>query len=258
VLGGEIFQWNPKAYERFRDFRLRPVLDLIAQVPSLPEGEIIDLGCGAGAARDALAERWRDRDIIGVDASQAMLDRTQGYARSHLADIATWSPQTPPALIFSNAALHWLGDHARLFPRLAGYLAPQGVLAVQMPNQFLAPSHEMLRQVAAQLFPDLFDFSAYAPPVAPLAAYLEMLEPLGAVTAWETTYLQVLPADLLMHPVRTFTASTAMLPFAKALTQNQFATLGAGYDAALARAYPLRQDGTALMPFSRIFLILQV
>jgi trans-aconitate methyltransferase len=42
--------WNPGAYDAFRDFRLRPALDLLARVPgSLPNGDVIDLGCGSGA-----------------------------------------------------------------------------------------------------------------------------------------------------------------------------------------------------------------
>ena len=35
----------------------------------------------------------------------------------------------PPDLIFANAALHFLPDHDRLFPRLASYLAAGGCLA---------------------------------------------------------------------------------------------------------------------------------
>ncbi|MEE2968859.1 MAG: methyltransferase domain-containing protein [Pseudomonadota bacterium] len=45
-------------------------------------------------------------------------------------DLNHWEPGTPPDLIFTNAALHWLDDHDRLFPRLLHMLAPGGVLAV--------------------------------------------------------------------------------------------------------------------------------
>jgi len=44
-------------------------------------------------------------------------------------------------LIYSNAALHWLPDHGRLFPSLLEKVEPGGILAVQMPAQFRTPSH---------------------------------------------------------------------------------------------------------------------
>jgi trans-aconitate 2-methyltransferase len=62
------------------------------------------------------------------------------------ADIARWQPFAPFDLIFSNAALHWLPDHERLLPALAGCLAPGGVLAVQMPRNFDAPSHTAIAE----------------------------------------------------------------------------------------------------------------
>ena len=49
-------------------------------------------------------------------------------------------------LIYSNAALHWLSDHAQLFPSLLAHLAPGGVLAVQMPRMFSEPSHQLVAE----------------------------------------------------------------------------------------------------------------
>lgn len=249
--------WNPGAYARFRGLRLRPALDLLAQVGDLPPGDIIDLGCGDGAAAAALAGRFPDRRLVGVDASPAMLERASGYDAKVEADIAGWRPETPPALIFSNAVLHWLPDHAALMPRLAGHLAPGGVLAVQMPRQFLAPSHRFLRDIAAAQFPDRFDFGHYQPPVAPAVQYHEMLSPLGQVAAWETDYVQRLDPCEAGHPVRAFTGSTAMRPFVEKLTAEETAQFIAAYDAALGSAYPLLADGSVLFPFRRAFFVLE-
>jgi trans-aconitate 2-methyltransferase len=50
--------WSPGAYDAFRDFRLRPALDLLTRVPpDLPEGDVVDLGCGSGAVGPALRAR---------------------------------------------------------------------------------------------------------------------------------------------------------------------------------------------------------
>lgn len=250
--------WNPGAYAKFRGLRLRPALDLMAQVGDLPPGDVVDLGCGDGAAAGALATRFAGRRLVGVDASPAMLEQAVGYDALVEADIAAWQPDSPPALIFSNAALQWLGDHAGLMPRLAGLLAPGGVLAVQMPRQFDAPSHRFLRDIAQAMFPDRFDFRAWASPVQPAAGYWQMLAPLGRVTAWESEYVQHLAAAPEGHPVRAFTGSTAMRPFVEKMTAAEAAAFAAAYDQALTAAYPLRTDGSALMPFRRCFFVLEM
>jgi trans-aconitate 2-methyltransferase len=249
--------WNPESYARFRGLRLRPAVDLLAQVPDLPGGPVIDLGCGDGAVGPLLAARYGD--VTGVDASPAMLAKAGGtgaYGALIEADIATWQAQTPPALIFSNAALHWLDDHAGLLPRLAGMLMPGGVLAVQMPAQFHAPSHALIRQVAADLFPDRFD-TAFEVPVHAPETYHALLSPLGDLAVWETEYLQVLDPVAQGHPVRAFTQSTAMRPFLTGLHADEAAVFLATYDAALFHAYPPLPDGVVLFPFRRLFIILK-
>lgn len=249
--------WNPEAYARFRGLRLRPALDLLAQVGVLPKGDVVDLGCGDGAAGAALKARF-GRALVGVDASPAMLAKAAGYDRLTEADIAEWQPDTPPALIFSNAALHWLGDHGTLLPRLAGRLAPGGTLAVQMPRQFMAPSHRFLRDIAASLFPDRFDYLHYTAPVATAAEYHAILSPLGQVDAWETDYVQRLGTTTGLHPVQAFTGSTAMRPILEKLTPTEEAAFRTAYDQALGAAYPLQPDGGVLYPFRRIFFTLKV
>ncbi|MFE3837351.1 methyltransferase domain-containing protein [Pseudogemmobacter sonorensis] len=247
--------WNPDLYAAYRDLRLRPALDLLSHVPLLPAGEIVDLGCGAGAVAGALLTRFPGQDLVGVDASAAMLSKALGYGRTELADIARWQPAAPPVLIFSNAALHWLSDHAVLIPRLAGFLAPRGVLAVQMPDNFDAPSHALLRGLAPRLFPERFAAEEFLRPVAPMRAYRDMLAPLGAVRVWQTEYLQELGPVDSGHPVRHFTRSTAMLPYLARLSEAEGEALIRAYDAALAEAYPLLPDGGALFPFRRLFFV---
>lgn len=257
--------WDPARYAAFRDLRLRPALDLLAQVGELPGGDVIDLGCGDGAVGPALAARFKpDHHLIGVDASASMLEKAAArmtqwenplYSALTQADIAQWVPDAPPALIFSNAALNWLPDHERLIPRLVTTLAPGGVLAVQMPRQGEAPSHRLLREVSAGLFP-----ARALPPQSPVLQagdYAELLLPLGEVRAWTTDYIQMLDPVPEGHPVRAFTESTAMRPFVAAMSADEARAYVAAYDAALADAYPALPDGRVLFPFTRIFFVLE-
>jgi trans-aconitate 2-methyltransferase len=251
--------WNPETYARFRGLRLRPAVDLLAQVESVPDGKVVDLGCGDGAVGPLLAARFGS--VIGVDASAAMLAKareTGAYAACVQADIDVWQLTEPPSLIFSNAALHWLPDHGALMPRLARMLKPGGTLAVQMPAQFYAPSHALLRQIAERMFPNRFDFAAYGAPVETLETYHALLSPLGDFAGWETTYLQTQPAVTQGHPVRAFTESTAIRPFVERLNVDECLRFVAAYDTALHDHYPLLTDGSALFPFRRLFFRLKV
>lgn len=250
--------WNPETYARFRGLRLRPLMDLLAQVEDLPPGEVVDLGCGDGAALAPLRQRLPGHRLTGVDTSPAMLAKAGAYDRLIEADAASWAPEAPLAMVFSNAALHWLDDHETLMPRLAGLLAPGGVLAVQMPRQYFAPSHRFLRDIAVALYPDRFDFARYEAPVQPAQAYWRMLAPLGRVQAWETDYLQRLDPVAEMHPVRAFTQSTAMRPFVEKMSPAEARAFASAYDLALTSAYPLLPDGSCLMPFRRSFFVLKV
>ncbi len=250
--------WDPARYGAFRDLRLRPALDLLAQVPDLPPGDVVDLGCGDGAVGPALVSRYPTRCLVAVDSSQAMLANAslrRCYEHTTLADIAEWQPERPPALIFSNAALNWLPDHATLMPRLAGMLAPGGVLAVQMPRQGEAPSHRLLREVAGRLFPGRDPVTRT--PVLLAGDYVHLLRDFGTVTAWTTDYIQILDPVSQGHPVRAFTESTAMRPYVAGLTEAERRAYLEAYDTALATAYPPLPDGRVLFPFTRVFFVLE-
>lgn len=248
--------WDPARYGAFRDLRLRPALDLLAQVGEMPAGEVVDLGCGDGAVAKALRARFPGRGLVGVDNSAAMLAKAAGkYDRLVEADIANWTPDERPGLIFSNAALNWVADHEALMPRLAGMLAPGGVLAVQMPRQGDGPSHRYLREVAETLFPDRIKVTPS--PVLAAGDYARMLLPLGEARAWTTDYIQLLDPVTEGHPVRAFTESTAMRPYVQSLTPEERQAFTAAYDEALSFAYRPLPDGRVLFPFTRVFFVLE-
>ncbi|SIS81576.1 trans-aconitate 2-methyltransferase [Roseivivax lentus] len=250
--------WDPGTYHRFRGLRLRPALDLLRAIGPLPEGNVIDLGCGTGAVGPALGQLRRR--LVGVDASPAMLDhaeRSGSYTTVEQMDLAEWRAETPPAMIFANAALHWLKDHATLMPRLAKMLTQGGVLAVQCPNQNRAPSHRLWLQIADELFPGRVD-RANLPAVLLPAEYHRLLAPLGAVTLWETEYYQELAPDAEGHPVRRFTEGTFARPILSALSADERARLIREYEQVIGKAYPEGPGGTVLFPFRRLFFTLKV
>ncbi|MCD1625939.1 methyltransferase domain-containing protein [Seohaeicola saemankumensis] len=251
--------WNPGTYHRFRGLRLRPALDLLRALPPLPDGPVVDLGCGSGSAAAVLA--GFGRPVTGVDASPAMLAEARAlgiYQTLHQMDISDWHPDGPaPALIFCNAVLHWLPDHERLIPRLAGHLAQGGTLAVQVPHQNNAPSHRLWLSLAEEMFPGCVD-TAHGPDVLRPAEYHRLLSPLGELCLWETEYYQQLDPCEDGHPVRRFTETTYARPVLAALEAGQQAQLIAAYEAVMDKIYPASADGSVLFPFRRMFFTLTV
>lgn len=256
MSGTGLGAWNAAAYALFADLRLRPALDLLARVAALPAGDIVDLGCGAGAAAPALRARFPDRLLTGVDGAPEMLAKAAGlFDRTERADIASWAPDAPPALIFSNAALHWLADHDRLVPRLFAALAPGGALAAQMPGQLRRPSHQTMIRAAAAVRPDLFSGWTPFPGPLPLADYAALL-PGAAIDLWSSEYMQRLGrAEDGGHPVRAFTSSTGGRPILSRLNPAETARFNALWDEALAAAYPVEPDGGCWFPFRRVFFV---
>lgn len=252
--------WNPGAYARFHDLRLRPGLDLLNAVSQMGAGDVVDLGCGNGAMAKALSARAAGRDLIGVDASPAMLKKArqaQGYTALQQADIADWHPRRAPGLIFSNAVLHWVGNHEKLLPKLASMLGKGGTLAVQMPHQNKAPSHRVWLSLAEEIHPGRVDKMG-TPGVMSPVKYDELLAPLGRFRLWETEYYQRLMAEPGSHPVRRFTESTYARPILQALEPDAKADLIARYEEVMHTAYPVRADGSVLFPFRRMFFTLTI
>ncbi|WP_029009135.1 methyltransferase domain-containing protein [Azospirillum halopraeferens] len=252
--------WDPDRYGRFEALRRRPAHDLVAALPPLAPGRIADLGCGTGALARSLAERWPGAHVTGIDGSPEMLARARAVPSPVAwveADLRAWRPDAPFDLVISNAALHWLDDHDRLFPALVAALAPDGVLAVQMPRNFAAPSHALLYETARDgPWADRLAPVLRTTPVDPPAVYYDRLAPLvRRLDIWETEYLQPLEGE---RPVLDWTRGTALLPFLDALpddaTRDAFL---AAYQARLATAYPRRPDGVTLFPFRRLFIVAQ-
>lgn len=250
--------WSPDQYLRFAGERTRPCRDLAAAVAHAAPGRVIDLGCGPGNSTEVLAARWPGAAITGLDSSEAMLEEARRGAPERtfaLGDIGAWSAEAPYDVVFSNAALQWVPDHDRVFPRLMAQVAPGGALAAQVPSNIGAPAHEAMRAVAGRpAFKGYFQGGVRTWHVHEAGWYYDLLSPLASrLDIWETEYLHVLDgADAVVSWYR----GTGLRPYLDALPEE--AARGRFLDAyreAVAEAYPARADGRVLLPFRRLFVV---
>lgn len=250
--------WDPGQYLRFAGQRLRPALDLLAQVPLQAPDRVVDLGCGPGNVTTILKQRFPQADVLGVDGSEAMLAKARGAAadcRFVQGDFSTWVPDgRAPELIYSNAALHWVGDHPTLFPRLMSLLPPGGVLAVQMPAMHDAPLRRLQIEVSKTgPWAERLRDAGFARDILSPGEYYDLLRPLAdSLDIWETTYLHVLSGE---DAVVQWASGSSLRPFLDRLPPDQQAGFRAAYAEALRPHYPRRADGATLLPFRRLFVL---
>lgn len=252
--------WDPQTYLTYADERTRPARDLLAAVDVADPRRVVDLGCGTGTSTRLLAARWPEAEILGTDSSAEMIAaaREEGDGlRYEVLDAAAWHPDEPLDVVFSNAMLQWLPGHLDLLPRWLAALAPQGRLAFQVPANFDAPHHVLLREFcAAPAWRDrLGGISERHERIHTPREYADALAAAGArPDVWETTYLHRLEGT---DPVLTWTSGTALRPVLKALEGDSEArgAFLAEYGAAVRAAYPPGPDGVTSFPFRRIFAV---
>lgn len=251
--------WNAAQYLRFSEERTRPAADLLARVPLDGATHVVDLGCGPGNSTALLAERFPKADIVGIDSAPDMLAqarRSLPHLRFVAADLRDVHPESPPDLIFANAVLQWLPDHAGLLPRLVRQLRPGGCLAVQMPDNLDEPSHRLMREVAASgpWAGAIGDPAAARTPILGVGAYHDLLRGADCCTVdlWRTTYWHPL-ADAAA--IVAWLQATGLRPFLGPLSPEHRAGFLAVYEEALEAAYPKQGDGRVLLAFPRLFLV---
>lgn len=249
--------WSATQYSKFIEDRTRAARDLLSAVPLEAPGHVVDLGCGPGNSTALLCTRYPDAKVMGLDSDPDMIATAQKNlpnCRFTQANIEDWRPDVPPDLLFANASLQWVGDHHALFPHLMGLIAPQGALAVQMPDNLAEPSHLAMAQIAAD--PRWADRLAKAaarrkPLIAPQDLYA-LLRPMAAkVDVWRTIYHFELQG---IEGIVEWFKGSALRPLLGPLNAAEQADFLDQYRALLAQSYPLVQ-GRVLLAFPRYFFV---
>ena len=248
-------RWDPQQYGKFAAERGRPFLDLLARVEAEAPRRVVDLGCGTGQLTALLAQRWPDAQVEGIDSSPDMIAAAPAADRLsfRVGDVADWDPAGTDVII-SNATLQWVPTHRELISQWAAALPAGGWLAFQVPGNFDAFSHVLMRSLAEsrRWAPSLLGILRHEDAVGTPESYALLMLAAGLrVDTWTTTYVHQLDGpDAVLEWVR----GTGLRPIMQALPPESYALFESEYAEQLRQAYPATPHGT-LFAFRRVFAV---
>jgi trans-aconitate 2-methyltransferase len=159
--------WDARTYDRSSEPQQVWASEVLARLEGIArDATALDVGCGTGRVTEMLLALVPRGRVLAVDASADMV----ALARRRLGDRAeVWCQDVldldldqPVDAIVSTATLHWVGDHDRLWARLARALRPGGVLEIQCGGEGnIDDVREVIEAVARDAAPELVGFSPW-------------------------------------------------------------------------------------------------
>ncbi len=244
--------WDPELYHKFQAERFAPFEDLLNLVVAGEGLRVIDLGCGTGELTCMLADRLPGSDVLGIDSSPEMLEQAKAKERPGLRfelraieDIAgEWD------LVFSNAAIQWVGNHNQLIPKLFSAVSPGGQLAVQLPSNHNHESQILIHEIVKEApFETALRGWSRKSPVLSINVYAELLYKCGgmSINVFEKVFPHVLRDT---DAVADWLSGTMLRPYFERLSERLREQFMDSYRKRLREIYP---SDPVFYPFRRIF-----
>jgi trans-aconitate methyltransferase len=141
--------WDPQTYQDKHSFVWQFGAALLELLEPRAGERILDVGCGTGQLTAEIARSGAE--VIGLDKSPEMLadaHRNFPELRFEQGDASDFRFAEKFDAVFSNAALHWVRDHAGAAKSMAGALKPGGRLVAELGGKgCIASVIEALRDV---------------------------------------------------------------------------------------------------------------
>ncbi|NLW50915.1 MAG: methyltransferase domain-containing protein [Candidatus Brocadiaceae bacterium] len=165
---------------------------LIAELALQGDECVLDLGSGDGTLTARIADLVPRGQVVGIDASQGMIDAALPKARPNLQflrmDINEIDFQSRFDVVVSNATLHWVKDHRRLLANVRRALRPAGHVRFNFAGEgncshFFRVVREAMATERFALHFARFEWPWYMPPLEEYAALVAESGP-GEARVW--------------------------------------------------------------------------
>ena len=136
----ERYTWNPADYAEHSHAQYLWAGEVIAKLDLKGTESVLDIGCGDGKVTALLASHLPSGEVIGIDSSAGMVNcARESFPGSEYPNISFLCMDALDIrfserfdLVFSNATLHWVQDHATMLQGVNRCLKNRGRIFFQM------------------------------------------------------------------------------------------------------------------------------
>jgi trans-aconitate 2-methyltransferase len=159
--------WDAGTYDRSSEPQQAWAADVLKRLePLARDATVLDVGCGTGRVTEALVALVPEGRVLALDASEDMVALAQrrlgDRAEVWCQDVLELDLDAAVDVVVSTAALHWVTDHDRLWPRLARALRPGGRLEIQCGGEGnVLAVREAIEVAARETAPELVGWSPW-------------------------------------------------------------------------------------------------
>jgi trans-aconitate 2-methyltransferase len=159
--------WDAHTYDVSSQPQQAWAADVLGRLRGIElDATVLDVGCGTGRVTEQLLELVPRGRVLAFDASPDMVElaraRLGDRAEVWCQDVLSLSLPEPVDVVVSNAVLHWVTDHGRMWRALAAVLRPRGRLEIQCGGAGnIARVREVIDRVASDAFPELDGWSPW-------------------------------------------------------------------------------------------------
>ncbi|NEP60398.1 MAG: methyltransferase domain-containing protein [Symploca sp. SIO2G7] len=134
------YTWDALDYAKSSSAQHIWARELITKLNLQGDERVLDIGCGEGKVTAEIANLVPDGSVVGIDSSEVMLELAETrYPTSTFpnlqflyADACQLPFEQEFTVIFSNATLHWIQDHASVLQGISNSLQLGGKILLQM------------------------------------------------------------------------------------------------------------------------------
>ncbi len=130
-------RWDAENYHRVSTVQESWAIELLEKRKMGEYEVVMDAGCGTGRVTETIANAVKRGMVYAVDRDDNMISKAKenlsGFSNITFikSDISEVSLPEKMDLIFSNAVIHWVLDHKKLFSNFWNLLKPNGELLIQ-------------------------------------------------------------------------------------------------------------------------------